>query len=190
MASGAIADRDRPEGRSRSANRGSVNAVRRGRIHRNRALQEEPAAPTPAVEVRFVPDTRVLESVLAQIKSGHLAYSVFSLARMFLDKPERYDVRLKAETAALFQLGEHGPVARDRRVLENGAFLSEKDNFYRTEVDAIRTDQRQFHLGRALPAERDLVRSDQSSRLSAAVAQSLRAALQPANEFSRLSAAD
>ena len=53
---------------------------------------------------------------------------------MFLDKPERYDVRLKAETAALFQLGENGPVATDQRVLENGAFLSEKDNFYRTEV--------------------------------------------------------
>ena len=101
---------------------------------RNPQPQEEPAAPMPAVDVRFVPDARVLESVLAQIKSGHLAYSVFSLARMFLDKPERYDVRLKAETAAFFQLGEHGPVARDRRVLENGAFLSEKDNFYRTEV--------------------------------------------------------
>jgi hypothetical protein len=98
------------------------------------APRQEPAVPMPAVDVRFRPVTRVLESVLAQIKSGHLAYSVFSLARMFLDKPERYDVRLKAETAAFFQLGEDGPVARDRRVLENGAFLSERDNFYRAEV--------------------------------------------------------
>jgi hypothetical protein len=95
---------------------------------------EEPIAPPPAVDVRFVPAAHVLESVLAQIKAGHLAYSVFSLGRMFLDKPERYDVRLKAEKAALFQLGENGPVASDQRVLENGAFLSEKDNFYRTEV--------------------------------------------------------
>ncbi len=95
---------------------------------------EEPARPAPAVEVRFVPDARVLENVLAQIKAGHLAYSVFSLARMFLEKPERYDVRLKAETAALFQLGENGPIASDQRVLENGAFLNEKDRFYRTEV--------------------------------------------------------
>ena len=100
----------------------------------SQAPREEPAAPMPAVDVRFTPVTRVLESVLAQIKSSHLAYSVFSLARMFLDKPERYDVHLKAETAAFFQLGDHGPVARDRRVLENGAFLSEKDNFYRAEV--------------------------------------------------------
>ena len=94
----------------------------------------EPVAPLVAVDVHFVPAAHVLESVLAQIKAGHLAYSVFSLGRMFLDKPERYDVRLKTETAALFQLGENGPVAAEQRVLENGAFLSEKDNFYRTEV--------------------------------------------------------
>ncbi len=96
--------------------------------------QEAPLAPAPAVEVRFLPDGRVLESVLAQIKSGHLAYSVFALARMFLDKPERYNAHLKAESATLFQLGDNGPVASDRRVLENGAFLSERDQFYRTEV--------------------------------------------------------
>ncbi|HEY2711170.1 MAG TPA: hypothetical protein VGI60_01550 [Chthoniobacterales bacterium] len=95
---------------------------------------ETPTAPAPAVTIRFVPDARVLASVLAQIKSSHLAYSVFSLARMFLDKPERYDVQLKSETAELFQLGENGSVASDRRVLENGAFLSEKNRFYRTEV--------------------------------------------------------
>lgn len=94
----------------------------------------EVIAPLPAIEVRFVPAAHVLESVLTQIKAGHLAYSVFSLGRMFLDKPERYDVRLKAETAALFQLGENGPVAADQRLLENGAFLSEKEDFYRTEV--------------------------------------------------------
>ncbi len=96
--------------------------------------REEHFAPAPAVEVRFLPEPRALESVLAQIKSGHLAYSVFSLARMFLEKPERYDVRLKAESAVLFQAGENGPAASDRRLLENGAFPNEKENFYRTDV--------------------------------------------------------
>nr|MBA3833089.1 hypothetical protein [Chthoniobacterales bacterium] len=95
--------------------------------------QETPAAPS-AVDVRFLPDRRALENVLAQIKGGHLAYSVFSLARMFLEKPERYDVRLNAKEAPLFQLGENGSVAGDRRVLENGAFARELDNFYRIEV--------------------------------------------------------
>jgi len=96
--------------------------------------EEERMAPIPPMEVRFVPAAHVLESVLAQIKAGHVAYSVFSLGRMFLDKPERYDVRLKAKEAQLFQLGENGPVASDQRVLENGAFVGQKDNFYRTDV--------------------------------------------------------
>ncbi|MEO8044088.1 MAG: hypothetical protein ABI674_04215, partial [Spartobacteria bacterium] len=62
------------------------------------------------------------------------AYSVFSLARMFLDKPERYNVQLKSKGGELVQMGENGPVASDRRILENGAFLNQKDNFYKTEV--------------------------------------------------------
>jgi hypothetical protein len=96
--------------------------------------EETPPTSMPAIEVRFIPDPRVLENVLAQIKAGHLAYSVFSLARMFLDRPERYDVRLQTENAVLFQLGQNGPVAIERRILENGAFLDQKDNYYRTEV--------------------------------------------------------
>ena len=59
------------------------------------------------------------ESVIAQIKSGTVTYSVFALARLFLDKPERYDVQLNAaEGAVLHQLGEHGAVATDPRMLE------------------------------------------------------------------------
>ena len=138
--------RDRSRGDRRERGPRSSRPKERGRDPRQRDRRpgperpreprrpEEPTVPAPLLEVRFVPAAHVLESVLGQIKAGHFAYSVFSLGRMFLDKPERYDVRLKAKTAALFQLGETGPVASDQRVLENGAFLSEKDNFYRTEV--------------------------------------------------------
>jgi len=130
--------RERRPRPSRAKEGGREALERSSRPESHRPLEpRRPAqaiAPPPALEVRFVPAAHVLESVLAQIKAGHLAYSVFSLGRMFLDKPERYDVCLKAETAILFQLGENGPVAADQRVLENGAFLSEKDNFYRTEV--------------------------------------------------------
>lgn len=111
---------------------------RRPSPERPRQASREPerVAPTPPppLEVRFVPAAHVLESVLAQIKGGHVAYSVFSLGRMFLDKPERYDVRLKAKAGELFQLGESGQVASDQRVLEESAFRGEKDNFYRAEV--------------------------------------------------------
>ncbi len=40
----------------------------------------------PCVTVRFVPHPPAFESVIAQIKSGSVAYSVFALARLFLDK--------------------------------------------------------------------------------------------------------
>jgi hypothetical protein len=54
---------------------------------------------------------------------------------MFLDKPERYDVRLTARgESSLSQLGEAGPVAADQRVLENNAFANAKDEFYSTET--------------------------------------------------------
>src|SRR4051812_22141784 len=41
------------------------------------------------VNVRFLPHQRAFENVIAQIKSGSVAYSVFALARLFLEKPER-----------------------------------------------------------------------------------------------------
>ena len=92
-------------------------------------------APLPQVTVRFLPHAPAFESVIAQIKSGALAYSVFALARLFLEKPERYDVRLTAaEGASLFQLGENGAVAADRRILESNAFAASKDDFYAIEV--------------------------------------------------------
>ena len=149
----AHAPRERhPAGRRREERRGGGSRPPRDkkREHRPREREREhhrpgprppsahrpeiPPPPLPVVDVRFLPEPRVLESVLAQIKAGHLAYSVFSLARMFLDKPERYNVRLKAASAELFQLGPDGQVASDRRFLENTAFASEKDRFYRTEV--------------------------------------------------------
>ncbi len=122
--------RDEPRGdkrgeRERRPPRGAAPPTRR---------PEETWAPPPAVDVRFLPDKRALDNVLLQIKGGHLAYSVFSLARMFLEKPERYDVRLKAKEGSLFQTGENGAVASDRRLLENGAFARELENFYRSEV--------------------------------------------------------
>jgi hypothetical protein len=96
--------------------------------------QHEPVAPV-AVTVRFLPQARAFDSVVAQIKSGPVAYSVFALARLFLEKPERYDVRLTAaEGAQLHQLGENGAVASDQRLLEGSAFANARDDFYTVEV--------------------------------------------------------
>ncbi|MGH7935459.1 MAG: hypothetical protein ACREF8_00435, partial [Chthoniobacterales bacterium] len=59
--------------------------------------REEISVPLPIIDVRFLPDARVLDNVFSQIKGSHVAYSVFFLARMFLEKPERYNVRLHAQ---------------------------------------------------------------------------------------------
>jgi hypothetical protein len=111
----------------------------RGRGERPRENHRErrpPEAPPPvSVTVRFVPQPRAFESVTAQIKSGSVAYSVFALARLFLEKPERYEVRLTAaEGEVLHQIGENGPVASDRRILEGSAFAATRDDFYTVEV--------------------------------------------------------
>src|SRR2546423_15229378 len=100
-------------------------------------IQQEPLA----VTIRFLPHQKAFENVIPRIKSATIAYSVFALARLFLEKPERYDVRLTMPEGAqpatpehpgggLFQLGENGPVAADRRILENSAVVSSRDDFY------------------------------------------------------------
>lgn len=114
--------RSRPDGARRE---GGPQRERRPEV------QLEPLA----VNVRFLPHARAFENVIAQIKSSPVAYSVFALARLFLEKPERYDVRLTMpEGAQLFQLGENGAVASDRKILEGSAFANARDDFYTVEV--------------------------------------------------------
>ena len=138
-------DRDRrgprkPDGRKDRPDR---NRDRRpARAHdgqRDHAPQRDRHADVPAeplaVTIRFLPHQKAFENVIAQIKSAPIAYSVFALARLFLEKPERYDVRLTMpEGATLFQLGENGAVAVDQRILEANAFASNRDDFYTVEV--------------------------------------------------------
>jgi len=134
--------KDRPE-RDRRPSRGPDG--RRDHGERRPEIHHEPLA----VTIRFLPHQKAFENVIAQIKSAPIAYSVFALARLFLEKPERYDVRLTmpenaqpatpedrdgGTKAGLFQLGENGPVAVDRRILENSAFASSRDDFYTVEV--------------------------------------------------------
>jgi hypothetical protein len=85
--------------------------------------------------VRFLPHPPVLDNVVTQIKSNPVAYSVFALARLFLEKPERYDVRLTAKAEApLHQLGEQGAVSTDREFLEGNAFRLAQEEFYSVET--------------------------------------------------------
>jgi len=132
-------DRERRSEQPRERERNKSNRGPRRLVHLNRNRDQQPAAPMPAVAVRFIPHAASLENVIAQIKSGSLAYSVFALARLFLEKPERYNVRLVAPVdRLLYQLGEDGPVSTDRRLLESSAFSFAKEDFYKIEV--VQTD--------------------------------------------------
>src|ERR1700704_6963664 len=110
---------ERPRGRQ---DRHRRDRAPRDRDGRKRPSQDRPATTPPPkpleIEIRFVPHAQALENVTAQIKSGSVAYSLFALARLFLEKPERYDVHLKAKPASpLYQLGENGALSVDRGFL-------------------------------------------------------------------------
>src|SRR5438552_9700861 len=88
---------------------------------------------------RFLPRPSVFENVVAQIKSGPVAYSLFVLARLCLEKPGRYEVRLTVKTEApLYQLGENGGISVDREFLERNAFRFAQRDFY--EVNVVESD--------------------------------------------------
>ena len=104
--------------------------------HQRRESQEKAAQELAArVAIRFLPHPPAFESVAAQVKSNPLAYSVFALARLFLEKPERYDVRFTTKPEMpLFQIGEHGAVSADRETLETNAFHLAQGDYYKVEV--------------------------------------------------------
>jgi hypothetical protein len=85
--------------------------------------------------IRFAPRQSVFENVVAQIKSGSVAYSLFVLARLFLEKPGRYEVRLTSKPEApLYQIGENGGISMDRDFLERNAFRFAQRDFYQVNV--------------------------------------------------------
>ena len=89
--------------------------------------------------IRFLPRQNVFENVVAQIKSGSVAYSLFVLARLFLEKPGRYEVRVTAKAEApLFQLGDDGGISVDREFLERNAFRLAQREFF--QVNVIESD--------------------------------------------------
>ena len=128
----------RPQDRHRPARRDKSRPPReRDRV--DRRLPPKPPARPLEIEIRFLPQPRVVEAVAAQIKADALAYSLFSLARMFLQKPERYDVRLVAKPESPFyRLGDNGAVSADRQLLENNAFRFAQNEFYK--IDMTQSD--------------------------------------------------
>src|SRR2546423_2157193 len=88
----------------------------------------------PEISIRFLPRQSVFENVVLQIKSAPVAYSLFALARLFLEKPGRYEVCLTATgEAPLYQLG-NGVISIDREFLDQNAFRFAQRDFYQIDV--------------------------------------------------------
>lgn len=150
--------RDRPPRRPRREQKNRGRRDRRSRDERRMpdrkdrkrsgdfpALREAPPPPPlPQLDVHFLPQAAAFENVAAQIKSGTVAYSVYALARLFLQKPERYNVRVKTkDPRPLFRLGESNGVSTNRTALEDSAFRLMREKFYETKVtlnDPIKGD--------------------------------------------------
>jgi hypothetical protein len=119
-----------------------VGRDRRARRQQNRRESPHREARTeisrpvsPEVTIRFLPYSPAFENVVAQIKFGSVAYSLYALARLFLEKPERYDVRLtpKAESP-LYRVGDNGALSFNREFLERNAFRLAQSDFYQIDV--------------------------------------------------------
>ncbi|MBW0000529.1 MAG: hypothetical protein JO015_15630 [Verrucomicrobia bacterium] len=134
------ADQRRPGGAPAPAGGGHPSFDRPDRARHGSSREDSaPVAPPvepAAVQIDFLPEERAFNKIIQQIKSGHIAYPLFGLARMFLERPERHRVRIRSldNSTVLYQLDDHGPVAVEAATLERIAFSEHKDEFYETEV--------------------------------------------------------
>jgi hypothetical protein len=138
----ARADRLHPRSQSDSRHHGVMQKSRgdgrrrsdrpKSRSSPDRAVHGE--TKLPEISIRFLPRQSIFESVVAQIKSASVAYSLFTLARLFLEKPGRYEVCLTATgEAPIYQLGD-GVISIDRDFLDQNAFRFAQHDFYKIDV--------------------------------------------------------
>ncbi len=80
---------------------GSKFGDRKGGLGRRDDRREpdrrEAPAPLPEIGVTFLPDENGVESLARQIKMTGRAYPLFDIARLILQKPERYTVKLTVQ---------------------------------------------------------------------------------------------
>ena len=96
----------------------------------------EPQAPrVPVVKVEILPEPAAASGIAKQIKSSARACGVFRVANMFMDRFDRFRVRVTAldPAAVLYQIGE-GPLSFDRSAVESGSFKANFDQHYVTEI--------------------------------------------------------
>ena len=137
------------------------------------------------MQIDFLPEERAFSKIIQQIKQGHIAYPLFGLARMFLERPERHRIRVRSldNHTMIYQFGDDGPVAMEATALERNAFNDKKDEFYDTQIVEKEPIKGNYSFRRPLHLVWQTPRTHQLSRLSTDLARALRSKIQPANEF-------
>ena len=87
------------------------------------------------MKVEILPEPAAAAGIAKQIKSSARACGVFRVANMFMDRFDRFRVRVTAldPAAVIYQIGE-GPLSFNRSAVENGAFKANFDRYYVTEI--------------------------------------------------------
>jgi hypothetical protein len=106
------------------------------RFQRREEQSPRPEVEPAPVQIDFLPEERAFSKIIQQIKQGHIAYPLFGLARMFLERPERHRIRVRSldNHTMIYQFGDDGPVAMEAAALERNAFNDKKDDFYDTQI--------------------------------------------------------
>jgi hypothetical protein len=127
---------NRPVQRTAESGGPKPSGSNRPRFQRREEQPPRPEAEPAPVQIDFLPEERAFSKIIQQIKQGHVAYPLFGLARMFLERPERHRIRVRSldNHTMLYQFGDHGPVAMDSSALERNAFNEKKDEFYETQI--------------------------------------------------------
>lgn len=128
---------DRKSGNSRDQR----NDRKGGRDPRNDRRDERREPPRPAPELQgwtaqIKPHSAGVSGLARQIKAGAKAYPLFDLARLVLEKSERYLVEFQrsgANSPALFQLRADGSLWLTETEAVNHALAQHLDKFYRRE---------------------------------------------------------
>src|SRR5215469_6890111 len=117
-------------------NRSVPQKIERPRFQRREEQTARPEVEAAPVQVDFLPEERAFAKIIQQIKQGHVAYPLFGLARMFLERPERHRIRVRSldNHTMIYQFGDYGPVAMDPAALERNAFSEKKDEYYETQT--------------------------------------------------------
>jgi hypothetical protein len=128
----------RTEPSNRAAEPGGNRTFRSGRPRFERQDTEtaHPEVEPAPVQIDFLPEERAFAKIIQQIRQGHIAYPLFGLARMFLERPERHRIRVRSldNHTLIYQFGDDGPVAMEASALERIAFNAKKEDFYETRI--------------------------------------------------------